>query len=171
MILWFLWSILDLVVYYHGSSTNIYLVQLYEIAILKSPSPQKTPVWAKEFHYCARKLEIVRDDAASNASSGSSSIFYKGLSNVIIHLLYSIFYISSKSQSHHYVWLFCSAVPMLLCTFAIWLCTQMQLSSVHFYFHHKTCILTVPTWFLYVLVMLFLFSEFISMLQQWNKSL
>ena len=25
-----------------------------------------------------RKLEIVRDDAASNASSGSSSIFYKG---------------------------------------------------------------------------------------------
>ena len=29
---------------------------------------------------CLRKLEIVRDDAASNASSGSSSIFYKGLS-------------------------------------------------------------------------------------------
>ena len=26
-----------------------------------------------------RKLEIVKDDAASNASSGSSSIFYKGL--------------------------------------------------------------------------------------------
>ena len=34
-----------------------------------------------EVHYddvLSRKLEIVRDDAASNASSGSTSIFYKG---------------------------------------------------------------------------------------------
>ena len=75
------------------------------------PSPEKSPVGAKEFHFNVRKLEIVRDDAASNASSGSSSIFYKGLSNVDIYFIFYILY-SIFCQSLNHTIMFDSSVML-----------------------------------------------------------
>jgi len=64
-----------------------------------------------------RKLEIVRDDAVSNASSGSSSIFYKGSPRHIFNHT-----IVSESAVLSFV--------LLLSGFSN--------TAAHFYFHHKT---------------------------------